>query len=665
MIINTARLLLPVICALLIVDTLEAQNLSFSSPIAYLPEARTDRAIDITNFKGNFFAVWKDAGAGGNVYISHLGRQYGSFDPRVHAVEGARTQSAPVLRVLKDRMYVFWIAPEGTLMYCINSADSGLAVGAARAVDFGNTTVVDLGITAAAFGDKMILATHKRDKVGLVYSVLEPDSDGVLKKAALLDIPAGRSVDYPFVAALSDSVARFTWRGSKDEAVWYSDFHASTGAWSAPGRLAKTGSSMSPAIYRVFNSDRLFYIWPATGRDHRLRYAATASSATPADDEQLPDYFASRFAVSICNVDQSKFILSFIGLDGKFYLSFFTNYNPGHWMEDILTPGKRLYTLKDIVIPGAHDAGMSVLTAVGGQQSGSINECNTLTQTQGIGSQLNAGIRMFDLRIGRYNRQLYSKHSSADCMADAMGGGYGESLYSILTSIKRFLATNKKEIVLLSFSHFCEQEAGAGEVADSIIKVLGTGVLYEHKGKGLGEISLAELAGKVIVTFEHFARPDLGIDSCSIAQSSNCFINFRREYAATNKLANLLKKQETFFQQMQKTGANDLVRLDWQLTQSSDEAAMVCNDFQNEKMSPIINGAMLLTNVIRKHQSVIDLSLDGNKNLPGWINKRLSNGTFTSFNKPNILYVDVAGAWITDYCIELNNKQLYTSGKAN
>jgi hypothetical protein len=130
-------------------------------------------------------------------------------------------------------------------------------------------------------------------------------------------------------------------------------------------------------------------------------------------------------------------------------------------------------------------------------------------------------------------------------------------------------------------------------------------------------------------------------------------------------LADLLKKQQTFFQQMQKPHANDLVRLDWQLTQSSDEAAMVCNDFQNEKMSPISNGAMLFTNVIRKHQSVINLSLDGNKTLPGWMNRCLSDGTFTSLNKPNILYVDVAGAWITDYCIELNNKQLYTSAKAN
>jgi len=230
-------------------------------------------------------------------------------------------------------------------------------------------------------------------------------------------------------------------------------------------------------------------------------------------------------------------------------------------------------------------------------------------------------------------------------------------------AIKQFLKVNKKETVLLSFSHFCEQEAGAAEVADSIVKVLGKEMLHTNQGKALDQITLAELAGKVIVTFEHYARSDQGVDSCSIAQSSNCFINFRREYAATNKLVNLVNKQRVFFQQMGKPGANDLIRLDWQLTQSSDEAAMVCNDFQNEKMSPVINGAMLLTNVIKKHQRIIDLSLGGNKMLPSWMNKCLGDGTLNVVNKPNILYVDVAGVWITDYCVELNRNKLYS--KAN
>jgi hypothetical protein len=104
---------------------------------------------------------------------------------------------------------------------------------------------------------------------------------------------------------------------------------------------------------------------------------------------------------------------------------------------------------------------------------------------------------------------------------------------------------------------------------------------------------------------------------------------------------------------------NDLVRLDWQLTQSSDEAALICNDFQDEKVSPVVNGIMMLTNVVKKNQSIIDLAQFGNKYLPSKLNAWMDNGTINKNNKPNILYVDVAGPWITDYCVELNSTSLY------
>jgi len=104
---------------------------------------------------------------------------------------------------------------------------------------------------------------------------------------------------------------------------------------------------------------------------------------------------------------------------------------------------------------------------------------------------------------------------------------------------------------------------------------------------------------------------------------------------------------------------NDLIRLDWQLTQSSDEAALICNDFQDEKVSPVINGMMLLTNVIKKNQSITDLALFGNKYLPAKVNEWISTGAINKNNKPNILYIDAAGAWITDYCIELNGMPVY------
>lgn len=314
-------------------------------------------------------------------------------------------------------------------------------------------------------------------------------------------------------------------------------------------------------------------------------------------------------------------------------------------------------TLQDIVLPGSHDAGMSVLTATGGTQAGTINECNTLTQVLPVSAQLRQGIRMFDLRVGTYNGLLYTKHCSSDCMADAIGGGYGEALAPLLDSIRVFLEAHRGEIVLVTFSHFCEREIAISALADSVLAHLGDRVARITGNPA--KIPLPELAGKVLVTFEGYARRDGSVDSCSIADYSGGGVNFRRAYAGTDKTARLVAREALFFQTLGTVHPNDLVRLDWQLTQSSDEAAMTCNDFQNEKAGALVNGALLLTNIIRKHQSILSLSRDGNKLLAARLNDWIARGLVTPGNKPNILYVDVAGAWITDYCLALNRSPLY------
>ncbi len=80
---------------------------------------------------------------------------------------------------------------------------------------------------------------------------------------------------------------------------------------------------------------------------------------------------------------------------------------------------------------------------------------------------------------------------------------------------------------------------------------------------------------------------------------------------------------------------------------------------RTKKQTPSSAGAKLLTNVIRKHKSIVDLSIDGNKYLPVKLNEWIGNGIVSRKNKPNILYVDAAGEWITDYCIDLNRTALY------
>lgn len=637
------------------------QNLSFSSPVNFLPAVATGKAIDITQFRNTHFVTYTDA-RGGAVHVTWLGKQYA--DPSDYndvPIGGAQSNSAPVLRATPNYIYVFWIDPDGIIKYAINSSDTGFAGSPVQRLGLTGPEPAALGITAAYMAGKVVLTTHGTGKDELLYAIATIGPDGRLGDTELKKVPA-KSAGYPFVVALSDSTIRLTWRGYKDEGVYYADYDIADGTWTKTKRLYKVKTKTSPAVYRVFDSDRLFYIWKGGRNDNKIYYTTEEKGSMPAAESELPGYFSTQNAVSICTIDKKRFILAYVGPDSKLYLSWFTNYDPARWMEETLYPAKAGYTLRDIAIPGAHDAGMSVLTATGGQQSGTINECNTLTQTQNIKEQLNAGIRMFDLRIGSYNNALYAKHCSSDCMTEAIGGGYGERLSSILYAIKDFLTTNKKETVLLSFSHFCEREAPAAKVAQYIIDTLGRGLIFANNGKKLSDVRLEELAGKVIVVFEQYAGADRLIDSCSIAPASGCFINFRREYAATNVLASLQAKEKEFFLAIGRDPLkhNDLVRLDWQLTQSSDEAAMICNDFQSEAINPLINGAMLLTNALRSHHSIKDLSLTGNRTIPVLVNQWIADGTISRKNKPNILYVDVAGGWITDYCIQLNDTPLYT-----
>ena len=637
------------------------QNLSFSNPIHFLAGKKTDKAIDIAQFKNNFFVTWKEPGATGTIHVCYLGKQYDtSFIQHEYMLPSEQTAFAPVLRVLNDRIYLLWISPDGSVKYILGDSDSSFDSKNVRQLAFKNGAKLAFGITSASIGQKLLIASHAQGNARMVYAITSVENDGSLEEAGLMDIPDRKSDDYPFVVPLSDTVARFTYKGHKEQGIYFADLNIGTGHWSDPTLIPGAGSAASPAIYSVLRSGNLFYIWKGPKNDNRIYYAAGSGNVAPSGAFPLPVYFSTRHAVSICKVDDSKFILAYIGEDQQFYLSYFTNYHPESWMKDWLLVKKGDHTLKDIVLPGAHDAGMSVLSGVGGTQSGSINECNTLTQTQGISDQLKAGIRMFDLRVGTFNNALYTKHCAADCMEDAIGGGYGEKLNTILTGIKSFLHKNDQEFVLVTFSHFCEKETPVKDLADSIVDALGKDLLFSSASKSLEQVRLKDLAGKVVVVFEGYARADGLIDSSTMQNSSLAFINFRREYAATNDINGLTSKEEVFFGDLKNgAGKNDLIRLDWQLTQSSDEAAMVCNDFQDEKTNPLINGAMLLTNVIRKHQSIIDQAVRGNRYLAVKMNEWIANGIITAKNKPNILYVDVAGGWITDYCIGLNNSGLY------
>jgi hypothetical protein len=636
------------------------QHLSFTLPVQFFKEVQTDKAPDIINFNGDYFIAWKEKNLG-KLSFSYLGPQYDTASTEsIITVPGAQTKSAPALGVLKDRLYLFWISIDGSLKYIISSNEKQLSVRNIYNVTFAKPIALSQGITTATVGDKIIIATHADSKDDIFYSILSAGEDGVFKEATLSEIPDGKSTDYPFVIDLVNSSARFCWHG-KDDLIYFADFDVKNNTWSAKAVKGPVKTSISPAIYHVWDTDKLFYIWRGYKKDSRIYYKSVKENENPAGQTALPVYFASDFPVSVCKVDENNFLMTYTGIDEKLYISNFSSYDPANWMEELLHPLSSTKKLRDIVFPGAHDAGMSILTSAGGQQKGTINECNTLTQKLSIESQLNAGIRMFDLRAGTYDKMIYAKHCASDCMQDAIGGGYGERLRNAATAMQQFLLKNRQEIILLSFSHFCERETPLNDFKDSLLKWLTPALIFTVSGQtSIGQLPLKELAGKVIISFETMENPDDRFPSCSIASTSTAFINFVREYAATNDIKKLVEKEKAFFSSLRgEAKDNNLIRLDWQLTQSSSEAPIICNDFEDEKLNPLVNGIMLLANKVNKNKSIIDRSLDGNKYLPITLTNWIRDGIIDKDNKPNILYVDVAGPWITDFCIDLLRSKIY------
>lgn len=129
---------------------------------------------------------------------------------------------------------------------------------------------------------------------------------------------------------------------------------------------------------------------------------------------------------------------------------------PSNWLHANLETLGAL-TLRQLCLPGAHDAGMSVLNdhTVFGM------ECNVLTQSQGIGGQLRQGTRYFDLRpvisAGQYVTGHYSLIDKAGVKTQQ--GGNGQSVAEIIEQINTFTQDNA-ELIVLNLSHDMNTDTG-------------------------------------------------------------------------------------------------------------------------------------------------------------------------------------------------------------
>jgi hypothetical protein len=127
---------------------------------------------------------------------------------------------------------------------------------------------------------------------------------------------------------------------------------------------------------------------------------------------------------------------------GSSYFSTSMIYDRSTWMQ-VGLPSSGTRPLRQLTIPASHDAGMYKGSW---ENLWPVTEW-TITQDRSIGKQLEAGIRWFDLRpIWSYG-DLYVQHD----------GWLGPTMSEVLSDIQEFLGQGRRELIILTFSHFRDE----------------------------------------------------------------------------------------------------------------------------------------------------------------------------------------------------------------
>ncbi len=188
------------------------------------------------------------------------------------------------------------------------------------------------------------------------------------------------------------------------------------------------------------------------------------------------------------------------------------NFPPSDWMKTLMSralePGDERTPFKDrslkqIVIPGSHDAAMYVFTGVKSLDLSGYTE-NAKTQNQSVYDQLCGGVRFFDLRPTVHknvpilsSEAIYLYHGTAVTM-------YGPKLADVISDVKAFMGRpGCQEVVILKFSHYLLFTDDAYDELTTQLGELADWKYTNTSGKRLAEVPLKDLVsdnkGKVLI----------------------------------------------------------------------------------------------------------------------------------------------------------------------
>jgi hypothetical protein len=233
-------------------------------------------------------------------------------------------------------------------------------------------------------------------------------------------------------------------------------------AWSFPSSIAPgtavgvyvewgegplgTATDTGDVTYSLGGTGAAFQIQARAGSGFNLGVALTSLST-------LGNPQGSTLSLGWAHDGTVNFILA--GKTG----SFVSSNPPGDWMQASLgTLGAR--SLRNLCIPGAHDAGMSTYSS----GTAFAHVCNTITQTSSILGQLQSGVRYFDIRPVISGGQYYTGHYSHIGQIDSWQGANGQSIASVIDDVNAYTAQNR-ELVILYLSHDLNTDLGNASYA--------------------------------------------------------------------------------------------------------------------------------------------------------------------------------------------------------
>jgi hypothetical protein len=307
-----------------------------------------------------------------------------------------------------------------------------------------------------------------------------------------------------------------------------------------------------------------------------------------------------------------------------------TNTATANWMSNLLKANAaKQISIADIAIPASHDAAIYLL-----QDCTLGNECNTQTQYLNMKDQLEAGLRMFDLRPILFKGKYYTQHAT-DC--DGFGCK-GDIMDNVLSQTKDFL-DNHAELVFLQMSHFCGIEPDDPAFLAFLKDKLGNSIYKETVissipffRRPLTDFIPVNLnTGKVVLIFEGIANSPanraLGFFTADILPAVGGWTD-------DNNFPEMKQNQLNNFSSYVNDSTH-LFQFSWQITQDVNQAV-----------------ACVLTP--SSAVSIKTAALNANNQLPVIIDSLIANNDIRKGKIPNIIYVDYADAFITNICIKLN-----------